>query len=102
MDQILKKQIPLDIGTINVQVAFEFVPNGMQESVAEHRNGPITLSNPSTVGKFPATDNQKRALAGMARRLGRQIELERLSKSEASNLIDEMGAELRRRQNTLD
>jgi len=97
MDQILKKQIPLDIGTLNVQVAFEFVPNGIQQSDIEHRNGPITLSNPSSVSKFPATDNQKHALAGMARRLGRQIDLERLSKSEASSLIDELGAELRRR-----
>jgi hypothetical protein len=97
MDQILKRQIPLDIGTLNIEVTLKFVPNGIQESVAEHRNGPITLSNPSIVGKFPATDNQKRALAGMARRLGRQIDLERLSKSEASSLIDELGAELRRR-----
>jgi len=101
MDQILKKQIPLDIGTLNVQVAFEFVPDGIQVSGINHNNSPMITAMPSTASKFPATENQKRALQGMARRLGRQIELERLSKSEASNLIDEMGAEFRRRQNTL-
>ena len=102
MDQILNRQIPLDIGTLNVQIAFEFVPNRIQDSGSEHRNGPINTTMSSTGSKFPATENQKRALNNMARKLGRQIELERLSKSEASNLIDELGAELRRRQSPLD
>ncbi len=102
MDQILNKQIPLDIGTLNVEVTLKFVPNGIQESGTQHCNGPVNTAMSSTASKFPATDNQKRALHNMARRLGKQIELERLSKSEASNLIDELGAELRRRQNPLD
>jgi hypothetical protein len=102
MDQILNKQIPLDIGTLNVEVILKFVPNGINESGIERRNSPVTTAMPSPASMFPATDNQKRALHNMARRLGRQTELERLSKSEASNLIDELGAELRRRQNPLD
>lgn len=97
MDQILNKQIPLDIGTLNVEVNLKFVPNGVQQNGVDHRNSSGTTAMPSPASKFPATDNQKRALHNMARRLGRQIDLERLSKSEASSLIDEFGAELRRR-----
>jgi hypothetical protein len=94
MDQILNKQIPLDIGTLNVEVTLRFVPNGINESGMEHRNSSVNAAMPAS--KFPATENQKRALHNMARRLGRQIDLEKLSKSEASSLIDELGAELRR------
>ncbi|MBM3157434.1 MAG: DUF3072 domain-containing protein [Chloroflexi bacterium] len=102
MDQILNKQIPLDIGTLNLEITLKFVPNGIQENGIEHQSTSVNSGIPSPASKFPATENQKRALHNMARRLGRQIELERLSKSEASNLIDELGAELRRRQNPLD
>jgi hypothetical protein len=102
MDQILNKQIPLDIGTLNIEITLKFVPNGINESSREHRNSSASSAMPSPASKFPATENQKRALHNMARRLGRQLELEQLSKSEASNLIDELGAELRRRQNPLD
>jgi len=95
MEQVLRRQVPLDIGTLDLQIAFRFVPNGTAGSNVEHQSNPITTT-PSLVSS-PATENQKRALAGMARRLGRQIDLDRLSKAEASNLIDELGAELRRR-----
>ena len=95
MEQVLRKQVPLDIGTLDLQVNFKFVPNGTQGDSVQRQSSPITVT-PSVASGSPATDNQKRALAGMARRLGRQIDLDRLSKAEASNLIDELGAELRR------
>lgn len=96
MEQVIKREIPLDIGTLDLQITFKFVPNGTGGNIVEHRATPITVTH-SLTSSSPATDNQKRALAGMSRRLGRQIDLERLSKTEASNMIDEFGAELRRR-----
>jgi len=96
MEQVIKREIPLDIGTLDLQIAFKFVPNGTTGSIVEHRGNPIAATTSSVIGS-PATENQKRALAGMSRRLGRQVDLEKLTKSEASNLIDELGAELRRR-----
>ena len=97
MDQILRKEVPLDIGTLDLQVTFKFVPNGSNAGDVMPRSNPITLTSPPLSSSTPATEKQKQALDSMARRLGRQIDLEKLSKSEASNLIDELGAELRRR-----
>ena len=97
MDQVLKKQVPLEIGTLDLQVTLKFIPNGEQQSALKYGNNPINVTTPSTTSGIPATEKQKQALAGMARRLGRQVDLEKLTKFEASNMIDEFGAELRRR-----
>lgn len=96
MDQTLRKQVPLEIGTLDLQVTLKFIPNGGQQSSFEHGNNPTDVAMPSAPGGMPATEKQKQALAGMARRLGKQVDLEKLTKSEASNMIDEFGAELRR------
>ena len=97
MDQVLRKQVPIDMGTLDVQVTLKFMPNGEQQSGFESGNNLTNVAMPSTSSGIPATEKQKQAVAGMARRLGKQVDLEKLTKSEASNMIDEFGAELRGR-----
>ena len=95
MEQSFKKLVPLDIGTLNMQISFKFEPNGIVKDNM-HLTNPVTLKS-SFTKTDPATDNQRRAISGMARRLGREVNLDQLSKREASNLIDQMCAELRRK-----
>ena len=97
MEQMLRKQVPLEIGTLDLQVTLKFIPNGEHQRELKYENNCGGIATSSTASGTPATDKQKQALAGMARRLGRQIDLEKLTKFEASTMIDELGAELRRR-----
>ena len=87
-----KLEIPLDGGTLELRIEFKFIPKEKEDDELQQQL--FLPSGNRDTRALPATKSQKSLITNLSKKLGRDIDVETLSKQKASFLIQKMLAEI--------